>query len=375
MKIDIITRHGTSNYGSLLQTYATQIILSNLGYDSEVIDYIKYEERGKNKAETFLKRSKIWNKNRFTRLIYKIIQTPNHVIMYNKFKKFRMNLLKMTKEYGSLEELKKYCPEADIYCTGSDQVWGKIGTDEFDKTYFLDFVPQNKKCISYSASFGNDDICSNLKKELQKLLEKYDNLMVREESAIRIIEKYTNKSAKLVLDPTLLLSTEQWQNMTTKIKETEKYILVYQLHDNKDFERYAKKFSIYKRLKLIRISPSIHNIFKTGKLKWLPSPEEFITYFANAEYILTDSFHATVFSLIFNKRFINILPSTTGTRIINILDIVGLQDRILKDFDDFKSIDRYIDFKKINKIIEKKRDESLDMLKKALNYKKEDKNG
>ena len=372
MKVDIITRHGTSNYGSLLQTYATQIVLKNLNCDSEIIDYIKYEERGKNKANTFLKRSKTWNRNIFTRLIYKLLQTPNHLIMYNKFKKFRTALLKMTREYGSFKELKESCPNADIYCTGSDQVWGKIGNDEFDKAYFLDFVPKNKKCISYSASFGNEDICDDLKKELQGLLDKYDNLMVREESAVKIIEKYAEKSAKLVLDPTLLLTTEQWKNMTTNIKEKRKYILVYQLHDNKEFDRYAKKIAKYKNLKLVRISPSIHNIFKSGKLKWLPTPEEFLTYFANAEYILTDSFHATVFSLIFNKKFINILPDTTGTRIINILEIVGLKDRILNDFEDFKTIDKYIDFEKINKIIELKRVESINMLKNALNYKKED---
>ena len=199
--------------------------------------------------------------------------------------------------------------------------------------------------------------------------------MVREESAVRVIKKYTNKSAKLVLDPTLLLTPEQWRNMTINIKEKKKYVLVYQLHDNRDFEKYAQSFSKHKRLKLIRISPSIHNIFKTGRLKWLPTPEEFITYFANADYILTDSFHATVFALIFEKKFMDILPRTTGTRITNILRIVGLDDRVLHSYEDFKTIDKFINYEHINKILEIKRSESINMLKNALNYDKEDKNG
>lgn len=366
MKINIITRHAPANYGSLLQTYATQLILEKLGYESEIINYTKYEERGKNKAKTLMKNSKFWNKNFVTRFAYRIIQTPNYNHMYNIFVKYRKELLKQTKEYGSLEELKKDCPEADIYCTGSDQVWGKIGTEEFDKTYFLDFVPDNKKCISYSSSFGKEKISEELLKELPQLLMKYKALLLREQSAVDIVKCLGYEEAKLVLDPTLLLEAEEWNKLTEKNKEKDKYVLVYQLHDNKKFDKYAKEFAKSKKMKLIRLSPSFQNYFKSGKLKWLPTPQKFLTYFSNAEYVLTDSFHATVFSLIFNKKFIDILPGETNTRILNILDIAGLKDRILNSYNDFSSIDNEINYKQVNEKLKQKRQESIELLKKAI---------
>lgn len=366
MKVDIITRHAPANYGSLLQTYATQVVLKRLGYESEIINYVKYEERGNNKAKTLLKNSNFWNKNFITRIIYQIIQTPNYNHMYKKFKKYRSILLNQTKEYGTLDELKNECPIADVYCSGSDQIWGKIGTEEFDKTYFLDFVPDGKKCIAYSSSFGKEKISDNLKNELPQLLKKYSKLMLREQSGVDIVRDLGFKDAELVLDPTLLLRREEWEKLLTKNDVKEKYILVYQLHDNKRFDKYAKEFAKYKKMKLIRVSPSFHNYFKSGKLVWLPTPNEFLTLFANAEYVLTDSFHATVFSIIFNKKFIDILPGETNTRILNMLEISGIGKRILEDYNDFHSIDNDIDFQTVNSNIESKRLESIELLKNAL---------
>lgn len=366
MKIDVITRHAPANYGSLLQTYAMQVILKELGYESEIINYIRYDEKGKNKASTLLKNSKFWNKNILTRMIYKIIQTPNYNHMYKTFEKYRNDILKQTREYNSLEELKRDLPIADVYCTGSDQVWGKIANDDFDKTYFLDFVPSNKKCIAYSSSFGKEKISENLKKNLPELLKKYDSLLLREQSAVNIVKELGFNNAELVLDPTLLLKKEQWESLIDKSNKKEKYVLVYGLHDNKKFDKYAKEFAKKKNLKLIRVSPSFHNYFKSGKLKWLPTPTEFLTYFYNAEYILTDSFHATVFSLIFNKKFIDILPGETSTRILNILELAGVKKRVLKDYNDFETIDSEIDYESVNNKLEAKRKESIKFLKNAI---------
>ena len=184
--------------------------------------------------------------------------------------------------------------------------------------------------------------------------------------AVEIVKNLGFSNSELVLDPTLLLKKEQWENLIHKSTEKEKYVLVYQLHDNKQFDKYAKRFAKSKNLKLIRVSPSFHNFFKSGKLKWLPTPTEFLTYFYNAEYILTDSFHATVFSLIFNKKFIDILPGETSTRIINMLELAGIKNRILKDYNDFKSIDEPIDYKIVNDRLDKKREESLKLFKDAI---------
>lgn len=368
MKIDIITRHSVPNYGSLLQSYATQKVIEEMGFESEIINYTRYEERYKNLVNTLIKGKK-WNENILTRAIYKMIQAPNYSKMYKKFEKYRKNFLKESRlEYGSLQELKDNVPEADVYCSGSDQIWGKIGTAEYDEAYFLKFIEdKTKKCIAYSSSFGKEEIGETLEKNIKKLLENYSEILVREDTARAILKSHGFENVEQVLDPTLLLNKNQWSNLANKVKNKYKeYILVYQLHDNKKFDKYAKEFSKKTGLKLLRISPSIYHITRSGKLIYLPNQYEFLSLFQNAEYILTDSFHATVFSIIFNRKFIDILPGKTSTRITSILKLTGLQDRILAKYDDFSFINKNIDFCECNNIIENERKKSLELFKKAI---------
>lgn len=371
MIVDVITRHAVTNYGSLLQTYATQATIEKLGHEVEIIDYIKYDERASKVAKASLGNSKFWNKNKIYKMTYLIMQTPNFKYMYKRFEKMRKNLIKTTNlNYGNLKELKENVPIADVYCTGSDQVWGKIGMDDFDKAYFLDFVPKGKKCISYAASLGKEKINEELDEKLKKLLEKYAKILVREQSAVDIIKSKGFDNVDLVLDPTLLLTREEWENVIKreKIRKKckQKYILIYQLHRNKEFDKYAKKMAKKKNMKLIRVTPSILHGLKSGKILLLPNLSEFLNAFKNAEYILTDSFHATVFSIIFNKKFIDIMPEKTGTRIKNILQLTGIENRILKEYNDFESIDKKIDYNNVNQILQKERKKSIDLLKKAI---------
>lgn len=370
MKVEIITRHSVPNYGSLLQSYATQNTIEKLGYESEIINYTRYEERYNNLANTLLQGKK-WNKNIVLRTIYKMIQTPNYAKMYKKFEAFRKDFLKETEsEYGSCEELTENIPTADIYCSGSDQIWGKIGTKNFDESYFLEFA-KNRKCISYASSFGKTELSEELKEKLPKLLEKYSKILVREDSAKDILNSFGIKNAEQVLDPTLLMTKDEWQNLAKKSKlnlENKKYILMYQLHDNKEFDAFAKRFAKEKKMKLLRISPSIFHIIRSGKLIYLPNQFDFLNYFNNAEYILTDSFHATVFSIIFNKKFIDIMPkNNTGTRIKSILNLFNIPNRILNSYTDFNLIDGEINYNEVNEKIMKERENSINLLREAIN--------
>ena len=368
MNIDIITRHSVPNYGSLLQSYATQKAIEKIGHESEIIDYTRYEERYESLANTLVKGKK-WDKNILLRTIYIMIQKPNYTKMYKKFKSYRKNFLKETeKEYGSLEELENNKPIADVYCSGSDQIWGKIGTANYDGAYFLEFA-RNEKCIAYASSFGKTKLNEQLEQKLDFLLKKYSTILVREKSAKEILQERNFENVEQVLDPTFLLTKKEWSELAKKSKKKikEKYVLVYQLHDNKKFDEYAKKIAKEKKLKLFRISPSLYHIARSGKLVYLPDQYEFLNYFENAEYILTDSFHATVFSIIFNKKFIDILPlNNTGTRIESILQLLGIENRILKNYDDFNLIDGLIDYDKVNYKIEKEREKSYTLLKRAI---------
>ncbi len=370
MKVEIITRHAVPNYGSLLQSYATQVAIEKLGHDSEIINYIRYDEKSKNIAKTLVKGKK-WDRNNITRLIYNFIQVPNYVYQYNRFFKYRKKLLKETKnEYNSLEQLKNNVPIGDVFCSGSDQIWGSIGKDIYDEAYFLSFA-EGKKCISYASSFGKTDLKKELLYNLNSLLKKYKKILVREDSAKKILIESGLENVEQVLDPTLLLSKKDWKKLSNntklKYKYKYKYVLIYQLHNDKKFDEYAKKFAKINGLKLLRISTSIYHIFRNGKLIYLPSPFEFLKLFENAEYILTDSFHATVFSIIYNKKFMNLLPTNkTGTRIESLHRLFNIKERILKDFNDFESIDFTIDWNEINSILNQKRKESLKLLKNAI---------
>lgn len=365
MKVGFITRHAVANYGSILQSYAMQETIKNLGHESEIINYIRDDENGKNIGKTMLNRSKFWNKNVITRFVYNILQTPNYTNSFNKFSKYRKELLQETKEYNSLEHLKNDCPNEDIYCTGSDQVWGKIGDDDYDKTYFLDFVPEGKKCISYASSFGKEKINKNLEEKLPELLKKYSKILVREDSAVKLL-KEKEIPCEQTIDPVYLLDKEQWNKMIGNTKFNKKYILVYQLHNNKEFERYCKEFSKKVNLPLIRISISWLYMFRPGKLAFLPTPQEFMAYFRDAEYVITDSFHGTSFSLIFNKKFVYILPGETSTRITSILNLTGTQDRILSNYNDFDTIKKEIDYKRVNDILKDERKKSIELLRDAI---------
>ncbi len=228
MKIGIITRHSISNYGSVFQSFATQKVLEKLGHESKIIDYVREDENDKNIVKTYCT-NKGYDKNIVKKLGYYFLQGINIKIMNEKFRKIRKKYLIMTdKTYENSEEL-SFINEFDVLCTGSDQVWGQIGNDEFDSNYFLAFANEKTKCISFSASFGKGIINECLKNKLDVLLKKYSFISVREESAKKIILENTSiNNVETVLDPTMLLKKEEWDKFATKNID-EEYILVYQL--------------------------------------------------------------------------------------------------------------------------------------------------
>ena len=284
-----------------------------------------------------------------------------------RFKKYQEKYLNLSNiEYNSVFELKKNKPLADIYCTGSDQDWGAIGCQKYDETYFLNFIDENDKAISYAASFGKDIICDELKQNLYELTKKYLKILVREDSAVKLLSECGVKNAKQVLDPTLLTSKEDWNNICNKERLiNEDYILIYQLHHNKNLDKYAKKISKLTGKKLIRINTSKYFKYKAGKFIYLPSLDEFLSYIKYADIVLTDSFHGTCFSIIYNKNFIDILPSITGTRISSILKLFDLENRITTG-DNYNLAMENIDYDKVNKKLAVEQKKSINALKEAL---------
>lgn len=363
MKVVVITRHAISNYGSLLQAMATQQAIENLGHSCEIIDYIREDESYSQHEVTLLKRKPSWYNNPIKRMLYLALRQPESIKAGKKFEIQQAKYLKLTKRYTSPEELVKDKPIADVYMTGSDQVWGPVENGTYDNSYCLGFTSDSDKRIAYAASFGHTEMTEELKSYYKKWLSRYDNIAVREDSAVSLL-KDMGMDALQVLDPTLLFDSSYWKKYCNPIKTTGKYVLIYQLHNNKKLGEYAKKVAKEKGLQLIRISASFHQIVREGKMVWAPDLGEFLSYVKNAECMITDSFHGTAFAINFNTSFVEVLPNNnTGTRNVSILKLTGLSERVLKDENDVALANKPIDFSYANKILDEKRKESIEVLR------------
>lgn len=364
-KILFITRHAVANYGSLLQAIATQKVLQDLGNDCELIDYIRTDEYHANSTITIAKsRPKLAN-NFLLFAMYFAIRLPENIFANRKFEKMRGKYLSMTRLCHSTKELCDNLPDADIYMTGSDQVWGPILYGGYDWNYFLDFVGDDKKKIAFASSFGKMDISDKDSNQMKKLLSRYDSIAVRESQAEELLNDW-GINAKQVLDPTFLLNAEQWkQILPYKDKGTkQKYVLIYEIHNNKKLDRYAKEFAKKMNLPLVRVSSMPHQITRGGKFVATPNVVDFLSYINNAQYIVTDSFHGTAFAINFNVPFVTLMPETgTSARNISLLKLTGLMDRVALDENDFSVLDRKVDFSNANIVLEEERIKSMEVLK------------
>ena len=364
MNIKVITRHAPSNYGSLLQSIATQTVLERLGHKCEIIDYVRDDEHGLKAVTTALDGKEGWNGNPLKKLAYVALRYPEEKTAEMKFSRMRKKYLKLTGRCRTHEELKRL--DADVFMTGSDQVWGPTLNGHYDEAYFLSFVKDKPK-IAYAASFGRTEFTPATLSEYKKMLSDYTGIAVRENSAVDLLAQMNIPCAGQVLDPTLLLTGEEWGKWIEKDVQG-KYVLVYQLHNNPALSDYAVRFARHVGLPLYRVSPTFHQYRRGGKFVYLPGLGEFLSYIKNCTYFITDSFHGTAFALNFNRQFIEILPNNkTGSRNQSILKLTGLQDRIVTDFNDFSIADKYNEYASVNKILEEERKKSVIALGRLLN--------
>ena len=366
-KVGLITQHRVVNYGSVLQTYALQKKINELGCECEVIDY--YPERFtplgmlkriKNKGERL-------KKSLFIRTIARIVICPSYFIRFRMFFGFLESNIQMTpKTYRKAEELINNSFDYDIYCTGSDQVWNYGWNEKIESPYFLKFAPDFKKKISYAASFGKSTLDAAEIDETRRLLSRYAAISLRESSGVSIVKELGFDNCVNVLDPTLLLDGSEWRKVSSNKYKKDKYILVYNLNRNHKIDRYAGNLSQKTGLQIRYLSYQLHEFYKKGKMYCNPKVEDFLALLDNADYVITDSFHATAFSLNFNKEFVIVYPGKYSTRLQSILELLGLTDRVAKNEDDIEITENKIDYKQINELLDIERNKSLRWLEDAL---------
>lgn len=364
-KIGIMTWFTYNNYGTVLQVYALSKKIKDMQLTPEIINY-----------KPKIRKTNIYNMT--PQYILSQLNEKNFKRKYSleinkvnqKFDKFRTDELNITEEYNTYTQLKEKSDNMNKVICGSDQVWSPVF---FDSHYYLDFVDDNSKKISYAPSFGVSNIYDeHLKKRIKELINKFNNVSVREEQGKKIIKELYNKDVKVVLDPTLLLTKDEWINSLNIKANKDKYILCYFLGNEKKYFKVAKKLS--KKLNLpLKIFPINNLINKFDKNSILSNcgPKEFVEYISNASYILTDSYHGILFSINFNKQFIALKrfkenKLSQNSRVFNILKSFDLDDRLYNG--EFLNLNE-IQYKKINIKLNKRREESLDFLKRSLEEK------
>lgn len=368
MKIDIVTLHRAQNYGSVLQAFALQKQIEKFGHQAYILDY--YPERYTNKG--LLKRLK--NKssrfnNPLVLLIAKLLIYPSYLkkgIQFNKFMHY-LNLEKPS--FATNEEGMGRFTDADAYCAGSDQIWNSHWNEGVEKVLFLDFVPKGKLCFSYAASIGLSNIPANEIDETKLLLDKFEFLSLREDKGVELVRELGRTDAVQCLDPTLLMSKEEWSLYADDSYKGKEYVLTYNLHHDPEIDKCAKAIASKYHLQIRNISYNWHDIVRHGHLDWCPTVEGFLGLIKNAKYVVADSFHATAFSIIFEKSFVVITPEVASSRLSSLLKMLGLDEHNINKFTSVKVIEQPIDYIRVKSIIATKQRESISFLNKAFTCK------
>lgn len=345
-KIAIITLHDVNNYGSVLQAYATQCYFENMEMDPIIIDYRRPWET----------RFGYWfyiNEKNMMGLIRNIVYFPTKIIQLGVFQRFRKEHLKLTAQtYSNEKKLKKKPIEADFFCTGSDQVWNSGWNEGVIPAYFLDFVEKKALKFSFAASFGDSRISALDASKIKHYLETYGLVTVREKQSVDMLRDDLKIKAVEILDPTLQIEGEFWKGLCRSERYLqEKYVLLIQLNRNKNFDDLAVHFAKKHKMRLVRLCLRVDQLILTGRCVLIPEVEDYIRLIRDAEYVLTDSFHAVSFCLNLEKQFYVYYPEKYSERLKSILSIVNLEDRELQSLGE----DANIDYEKVRGIIKNKR--------------------
>lgn len=329
MKIKTITCHDVYNVGASLQAYALVTYLISLGHDAKIIDY---------KPEYLSHHYRLWGgaspkfDKPMVRELYSLAKLPGRLKAKGskrkkEFDNFKENYLPVTAQrYSSNAELKQNPPEADVFFAGSDQIWNTKFPNGKDPAFFLDFVPDGAIRASYAASFAVSDIENEWKNIVRKRLEKLDFIAVREKSGVKIIQDLGIDRSVQVSDPVFLLSRSQWETIAAKPVLEEPYILVYDFDGNSMMEQLARKIATEGNCRIYSVLPCEY----ADRCFDQEGPLVFLGLIQNAQWILSNSFHATAFSIIFQKDFyVFQRHEKINTRMQDLMTDLGLSSRLV----------------------------------------------
>lgn len=363
------------NYGSLLQSYALQQELNSRGIDNEIIFYQKRDVWKQFKRlfniPLVIAKGKVVYRQMYCRTVNRELGT-NLNIRDAEFEKFVLKYLNRSTPYIGWGALTGCVSNYYAFLLGSDQVWNptNMGTDY----YTLNWIPDGIKKATYAPSFGVSSIPRSQKKKTSEFLNRIDFLSTREESGARIIYDLTGRKAEVVCDPTLVVDIECWEKLkggTPFVKG--KYIFCYFLGSNplhREFAKHMKEHTGYKLVALQHLDELVKADFDFADEKPFDvGPAEFVNLIANAEFVLTDSFHGTVFSILYKKKFFTLnryaqgKKESTNSRTETLLSIMQISDRKITGSEPPESvIERPINYETVQDRLEKYRAKSREYL-------------
>ena len=385
-KIAVVSCYFQKNYGSALQALATQKILDELGVENVTLNYSGIEKQIKKKKYFFYMKKMLspqvvigkmgYIKVRLRKKLSKSQLAKNLRLRDASIKKFEKHF-RLSKTFSDFQEISDYVSDFDAVLVGSDQLWLPSNLDA--DYYTLNWVPDKVKRISYATSFGVPEIPKKYYPMAKHFLERIDHLSVREQTGAKIVKDICGLDAKVICDPTMMLTSQQWMDIQQKepLYKKNKYIFCYFLGDNPEQREFVKKL---KELTGYDIVSILHlNVYVKSDEHYADyTPYDvdsagFINYIRNAEYVCTDSFHASVFSILYKRKFFTFrrfkasYSLQTNNRIDTLLDSLSLRDRLLmNDADPSEYKDKEIDYDSVESKIEALREINMKFLKNAV---------
>lgn len=336
MKINIITCHDVYNYGASLQAYALQEYIRSLGHDVSIIDYKPCDSSGRYDFWTIPKTCRIYRltqKCKPIAFLYCLYRAPARFCTIGRkkpFDNFKLNYLTCTKKYTNIDELRQNPPDADIYVAGSDQIWNTVLPNGKDPAFYMNFGRKNIYRVSYAASFAIQSIQEEYKPFVKEMLGQIDSISVREQTGKRIVNDL-GFDAEVVCDPVFLRTNKQWEQIISKVRLCkEHYVLVYDLYSRDPrIDKTAREIAEKYGLKIVSVNAFAKKKYADRNIN-NAGPLEYLNYIYYSDCVITDSFHASAFSVMFHIPFYvyQITESNNSSRIADFLETIHLGDRL-----------------------------------------------
>lgn len=367
MRTGLITFHFAHHYGAQLQALATMKAIQRLGHECQIIDY---------RLPHTTRTNQLFKKSGSVRALASDAHTALHYgafqRRFNRFEEFVAREMDLSPQrYTSFEQLRQAPPEYDVYVAGSDQIWNPFifQDKQFDPAFLLDFVREGRR-IAYAPSLGVPQLPEDKAAQLKRFLEPFSALSVREKRGQVLVRQAADRQAKVVLDPTLLLSGEDWGKLAVPPQHQGPYILCYFVSDPGEAGPYALALSQRTGWPIVQLAGARRKIDGAREIVFDAGPREFLGLFQHASAVVTNSFHGAAFSLQFKKDFFTSMSpkeraEPTFSRIYSLLSRLGCAGRII-GLDTTDPIDAAMDYDQVYRRLEEARADSLAYLKAAV---------